>query len=188
MIDKKLKERILALNVTQPRMFNGSMTDPNNKTQGLLSLITEHVKPEMVILEVGSFSGVSSELFAVHCDTLYCVDYWSINTEYDTNIIGLAESLFDILVVNHDNIKKIKNSSKNASELFEDECLDMVYIDADHNYSSVKSDIEYWFPKVKTGGFLAGHDFWLDGVKRAVHEIKEPFKIYSDSSWIIKKP
>jgi predicted O-methyltransferase YrrM len=187
MIDKKLRERILALNVMQPRMFYGSLTDPNNRTQGLLDLIAQNIKPEMVILEVGSFAGVSSELFAIHCDTLYCVDSWANSEEYEANTMGLAESLFDILVANHDNIRKIKDSSENASALFEDEFFDMVYIDADHAYDSVKSDIKYWFPKVKQGGFIAGHDFWLDGVLRAVHEMQQPFKMYSDSSWIIKK-
>lgn len=53
--------------------------------------------------------------------------------------------------------------------------LDFVFIDADHSYEGVVSDIEAWLPKLKPGGLLAGHDydnpdFPKFGVKRAVDE------------------
>jgi predicted O-methyltransferase YrrM len=53
--------------------------------------------------------------------------------------------------------------------------LDFVFIDADHSYEGCKADIEAWFPKVKPGGLLSGHDydnpdFPEFGVKRAVDE------------------
>lgn len=37
--------------------------------------------------------------------------------------------------------------------------LDYVYIDGDHRYKSVMRDIVVWWPKVRPGGILAGHDF-----------------------------
>ena len=40
-----------------------------------------------------------------------------------------------------------------------DQSLDFVYLDSDHKYQSVKSEIEAWYPKVKVGGILAGHDY-----------------------------
>lgn len=55
--------------------------------------------------------------------------------------------------------------------------LDFVYIDAQHHYEAVKADLATWYPKLKTGGLLAGHDYMdgsLDvgefGVKSAVDE------------------
>lgn len=36
--------------------------------------------------------------------------------------------------------------------------LDFVYIDADHTYEHVKRDLEHYYPKVKKGGLVAGHD------------------------------
>ena len=46
-----------------------------------------------------------------------------------------------------------------------DEMLDrvqnyeLVFIDGDHRYSQVKRDIENYFPKVREGGIICGHDF-----------------------------
>jgi len=37
--------------------------------------------------------------------------------------------------------------------------LDFVYIDGNHSYESVKKDIELYYPKVRVGGFIGGHDF-----------------------------
>jgi hypothetical protein len=53
-----------------------------------------------------------------------------------------------------------------------DKTLDIVYIDADHSYEGVKKDLEAWYPKVKPGGVIAGHDFINPayGVSQAVNE------------------
>lgn len=40
--------------------------------------------------------------------------------------------------------------------------LDFVYLDARHDFAGVVADIHAWWPKVKTGGIFAGHDF-VDG-------------------------
>lgn len=40
-----------------------------------------------------------------------------------------------------------------------DGTLDMVYIDGDHAYKAAKADIEAYWPKVRKGGILAGHDY-----------------------------
>ena len=39
------------------------------------------------------------------------------------------------------------------------EPLDMVYIDAKHDYESVREDISIWYEKLYEGGILAGHDY-----------------------------
>ena len=37
--------------------------------------------------------------------------------------------------------------------------LDFVYIDGNHSYESVKLDIKLYYPKVRVGGLIGGHDF-----------------------------
>lgn len=42
------------------------------------------------------------------------------------------------------------------------ESLDLVFLDARHDYEAVTSDIQAWRPKVRSGGVLCGHDFsWM---------------------------
>jgi len=51
-----------------------------------------------------------------------------------------------------------------------------VFIDAAHDYESVKADILAWRPLVERGGILAGHDYdWgYPGVVHAVRELISP--------------
>lgn len=95
-------------------------------------------------------------------------------------------------------INLIKGDHRVLVDDFEDGWFDYVYIDSDHTYEAVKKDIELWWPKVKEGGILAGHDYntfnKLYGVVTAVNEFVEAnniecFHITRESikSWIIYK-
>jgi len=84
-------------------------------------------------------------------------------------------------------------TSFEASHLIEDDSLDFVYIDANHEYEFVKSDIKLWWPKVKKGGTMCGHDYGhpsVPGVKKAVDEaFPRPQRLCTiapDDWWIIK--
>lgn len=48
--------------------------------------------------------------------------------------------------------------SEYAAFVQPDECIDLIFIDADHSYEGVKADFTAWFPKVKVDGFFAFHD------------------------------
>jgi uncharacterized Rossmann fold enzyme len=66
-----------------------------------------------------------------------------------------------------------KRSTDAAESLGGD--YDFVFIDADHSYEGCKADIEAWAPKVKSGGWLGGHDYMNTqfskfGVTQAVNE------------------
>lgn len=68
---------------------------------------------------------------------------------------------------------------------------DLIFIDALHDYEHVMQDISLWWPKVRTGGVLAGHDFnhkW-PGVERAVadHFNLADIGVGFDSVWFLVK-
>lgn len=65
------------------------------------------------------------------------------------------------------------------------ETFDFVFIDAAHDYESVKADIEAWRPKVKSGGILAGHDYCKSwpGVMEAVDELIPNRQIIKNVWW-----
>lgn len=71
----------------------------------------------------------------------------------------------------------MKMSSVDAARFIVDGSLDLVFIDADHSYESVKNDIIAWLPKVRVGGVICGHDYeYKIGVVQAVEEIFTDFK------------
>lgn len=178
-----MKQRIDELLLT-PRMYYYEFV-PQNSVQGLYDLIKEVVTKKTNMVEIGSFSGVSSELFALHCKKIHCVDRWSEYNEIDGSKLSEGERRFDELVTRYKNIEKIKMSSEEACSKFEDRSLDFVYIDAAHDYENVKKDILCWLPKVKVGGYIAGHDIVISGVGAAVGELfGSSYKQYSDTSWL----
>jgi hypothetical protein len=71
--------------------------------------------------------------------------------------------------------------------------LDFVYIDGNHSYEFVRQDIHDYFPKVRDGGIIGGHDFSfrLPGVMRAVMECCHNYQVVpfiERCDWWIKKP
>ena len=67
-----------------------------------------------------------------------------------------------------------------AAESVEDQSLDFVFLDASHDFDSVRDDILAWRSKVRPGGIMCGHDYdgrgdkkGFFGVRRAVHSIFE---------------
>jgi predicted O-methyltransferase YrrM len=78
-----------------------------------------------------------------------------------------------------------------AARLVEDESLDFVFIDASHKYGCVRNDIRLWWSKVRSGGWLGGHDYGVEypGVLNAVNERFDTSVTISDSRiWSVEKP
>jgi hypothetical protein len=68
------------------------------------------------------------------------------------------------------NVKVLREKSVVASRQFVRASLDFVYIDGRHEYAWVHDDLAAWFPKIKKGGVISGHDYWMGDVKTAVDE------------------
>ena len=133
----------------------------------LYSDMVKKFPTDSYFVEVGSYQGQSSAYMAVEIANsnkkinFFCVDIWKKP--------GLIEEFTN----NMSSVKKyytpIKTYSHLAAKMFDDYSLDFVFLDADHNYKAVKKDLESWWPKIKQGGVLAGHDYNKD-VFKAVNE------------------
>lgn len=128
-----------------------------------------------VIVEVGVRDGYFSKylLDNSNIDKLYAVDPWELNSELMVDPEGIYNICKNNFKPYGDRAEMIKGYSPSASEFFQDNSLDFVYIDGAHDYESVKNDIEAWYSKIKPGAILAGHDFHLEdwpGVFNAVME------------------
>jgi hypothetical protein len=84
-------------------------------------------------------------------------------------------------------VRFYKKYSEEAVHRFYDGSLDLVYLDAEHTYDGLYGDINLWWPKIKKGGILAGHDIFAPehvGVTNALTDIFAcPHKILSGSSY-----
>lgn len=181
-----------------PRMGTDTTLDNYNSVQGLIDMLN-HIGglTDKVMVEIGCFSGVSTETFLqFNPKKLYAIDIWGLNDSYaecDWISSGklnftLIEQSFRTMAKNYDNVEIVKNFSKHASFGFRNNSVDFVYIDGDHSYNAVVDDIEHWLPKIKTGGYITGHDSSQIDVLNAVRKTLNPLTIvlFRDSSWLVK--
>lgn len=150
------------------------------------------------VVEVGCFLGHSVAYMATlvrdagNMANIVAVDTFEGSDEHKRKGVTISintvrENLKRCGVDEH--VMCIEGMSVEVAKTWEDERFDFVFIDAAHDYKSVKADIEAWWPKVTPGGILAGHDYcksWLD-VMTAVDEIFPNRNLTSKSVWWIRK-
>lgn len=128
-------------------------------------------------VEVGVRHGHYSKFILdnTNVNKLYAIDPWEVNAELH-NPNEAYQNCKNKLDPYGERAQMIKALSPEICSEFEDESIDFVYIDALHDYESVKKDINGWYPKLKKGCIISGHDYaprW-PGVIQAVDEfVKE---------------
>lgn len=151
-------------------------------------------------VEVGCWLGRSTSFLATEIlrsrkeISLFCIDTWegSMEPAHQESTFVRERTLYETFIKNMAPVAKVitplRMRSTEAAAHFEDSSVEFVFIDASHDFDSVSADIEAWFPKVRTGGVIGGHDYpgW-PGVRNAVDQWSEQFgkKIYArEKSWI----
>ncbi len=156
--------------------------------------LIENCPESGTIVELGAWLGKSSSYLVDNAvdRNVIIIDSWkgSPNELNSTHRLATQVDIYEVFKQNmgERNYKSIRGLSSEVVNQFEDESLDVVFIDLTHTYESVKQDIKLWLPKVKKGGILAGHDYendWPEVVK-AVDEVF-PDKMIMDNCWIFHK-
>jgi len=150
-------------------------------------------------VEVGSWKGRSAAFMAVEIInsgkqiTFDCVDHFQGNPEQrDTNseaydkdaADGNIQSIFTqnmLPVVGYYNA--VVQTSPAVAQQYADNSLDFVFIDAGRDYDSAKADILGWWPKVKPGGLLAGHDIRHPPIDKALKDAEAETGRYVSNYW-----
>jgi hypothetical protein len=147
-------------------------------------------------LELGVCMGKSASFMCVEiANSGKKIDFWGVD-KFDWPV-GVYTKCYAALKDGkvRDKIRLIQETSQTAHCRFDDGFFDFIFIDANHEYVSVALDLRIWFPKLKTGGVIGGHDYapnqWgeFPGVKKAVDEFFGPRKLrvaLSRSSWIVR--
>jgi hypothetical protein len=172
--------------------------------KGLHDLCRRLVDKDSIVVEIGSFSGQSTCIFAKYAKKVYAIDPWddgflhrgeragvtrSFGTKNNPFPMRLAEIAFDKQVRGFKNIIKLKGRSEDWQDFFPRRSVDLVYIDSIHTYRSTFNAIRQYESKVKIGKWIAGHDFagnW-PGVIRAVRTTyRKPDLTFRDTSWAVR--
>ena len=129
------------------------------------------------LAEIGVRSGAGLKLLVGGPPKLVIgVDLWSDEGPKSQNDAPLTQNRLDAVyqeLVDRGRVywpflKLIRKHSVLAADDVGDGSLDFVFIDADHTYEAVAADIQAWWPKVRPGGTLAGHDYVNHTLKNGV--------------------
>lgn len=121
-------------------------------------------------VELGSFKGQFANTILNNWNgKLLMVDVWRELPHEEYDDASNHREHIDAYTQAMDNIKgyedrayMLRMKGEHACDFISDQSLDFVYIDANHTYKCVKEDINLWYPKVKSGGIVMGHDYLPD--------------------------
>jgi len=153
-----------------------------------LMWLAEQASTCQKIVELGSYHGRSARAMSDNSDAhLWCIDTWDWQcngsqwkvTENDYEIF--LKNLIDV----QDRVTVLKMTTCDAIEYLAPGTFDMVFIDASHDYESVRFDIVNYMPLLVPGGLLCGHDYLngRPGVDKAVEELIHPLYKEPDAIW-----
>jgi predicted O-methyltransferase YrrM len=150
--------------------------------------------------EIGTLGGMNARTLKIYITDLelYCVDPWEIydGIQYFDDPQQMIEEHNVAIhrLSNFKNVHFVQKLSMDAVKDFDDNSLDFVFIDANHELPYVTEDIFYWSKKVRSGGIVSGHDYlkvsgqekfkgqgknkaWHCDVRAAVHSYVEAYHI-----------
>lgn len=174
--------------------------------------LLERMPKGSVCAEIGVYKGEFSAyiLKVVRPKKLHLIDPWhyEMDPAYDRTWyggrVGVNQSYMDTMYesVMRKFQKEIdagvvvlhRGSSSDVLQTFPPDYFDWVYIDGNHSYDFVKSDIDLSLRAVKENGYIAGDDYhengwWGDGVIRAVDEARNTCatQMVLDGQFILQK-
>ena len=143
-------------------------------------------------VEIGAYSGEGTEVLAKYFKEVLAVDPWL--NGYDINDVASQQcpmkfvfEAFQTRTTPLGNVGFLRSKSLDALPSVGDESLDLIYVDGDHRYEAVVADIQGWKPKLRKGGVMAGHDWNMQGVKKALSEVflGKDATIFQGDSWAL---
>lgn len=140
--------------------------------------------------EIGVECGLYSKVLLESCHAhLFSVDPWKAYKGYREHVSqekldGFYQKTKQYLSMYSGRNTIVRKFSNEAAKDFGDGTLDFVYIDGNHEFRHVVNDIADWYPKLRKGGILAGHDYirrknadYLMGVIPAVNGYCDAYNI-----------
>jgi len=144
-------------------------------------LYRESCKAKDSIVHIGTLFGrsVAISCLANTSAVTHAVDPWDVQLLWGKVVKYMSDngiedfkgafldnmSLLNISPVVHD------GSSQNVVSKFDDNTIDLIFIDGDHSRKAVEQDISLWYDKLKPNGVILGHDWNHSSVQNAVRSL-----------------
>lgn len=164
-------------------------------------------KKNLIGVEIGVLDGwhALEMMEALSIKKLYLIDPWEEYEGYDESQGNLRKTQRElqkreavarkVLKKYEDRIEFLEAFPQDVINYFQNNSLDFVYIDGNHQYKFVKQDIKLYYPKVKKGGWIGGHDYTNSsetkregfGVFKAVNEFFNKINFHELDWWVIKR-
>lgn len=134
-----------------------------------------------IIAELGVDNGYFTEqiIKISNPKKLYLIDTWS-SERYNQNRFELVKKNFSEEIKSK-RVEILRSNSVEAAKLFQNNYFDWIYIDTDHSYVTTTQELNAYESKIKTNGFICGHDYvmgnWSKSNKYGVIESVNQFLI-----------
>jgi len=154
-------------------------SDKRRRMHVLVDLVHERLPGVgLRVVEVGTRTGRTARHLARYCP--------KVEEVFAVDLEPPPPGVFDGL----DRVSFLHGGSESVAKRFDDESVDLVFLDADHSEDGVLRDLEAWLPKVRAGGIVAGHDYGArhhPGVKPAVDRVfrehSHPVRLAANKVW-----
>lgn len=138
-------------------------------------------------VQVGDFAAYTLRVWTA-CERYYLVDLWGHQPNYE-DVANVAddeqERRFQLAKTNlapwNDKTVFLRNYTVGAAKQIPDDSLDYIYVDARHDYCGVMEDLEAYWPKLRRGGILAGHDY-LDANDTSLKQTNQDWSLCLDGT------
>ena len=166
--------RTIHLGSVSRRYLGLTLAAPKDRVAMLHTIPIRHTNCAEVGVARGEFA---REILSMQPASLLLVDPWRHQDEsvYPDDPCNVSDACFEEWyreVVGtlgaSERVTILREPSPGAARHVEDAALDFVYIDAIHTRAAVESDMRAWWPKLRPGGWLAGHDYQIETVRAAV--------------------
>ncbi len=151
--------------------------------------VKEHLGRDLVVAEVGVYAGINALEMLEHLSIkkLYLIDpfkeYRDRDGEHIQSVMDETREIATAIFNDYsDKVEMVIATSVESAILLKDVPFDFVYIDGCH--LDIAEDIEAWYPLVKAGGVLAGHDYDAPVVREAVKDLDVTI---GEKDWVLRK-
>lgn len=162
-IETKGKDAEMMINGIEGYLIGSDITFLQQKSRELPT--------DGVYLEIGSWMGLSSTIFAQQLidignngASIHCVDTWMGSEEHQELDVIKNDALYEKFL---SNIKRVgvdhmitphRMSSPDLATQWDGTLLDMIFVDGDHTFDGCYKDTMAWYKWLKPGGVIFGHD------------------------------